>query len=148
MRTLLGAAAAITAILTGSPATAATTPAPRFHGAQYDSPGPDTRGADSLNAEWITLVNDGPAAVRLTGWTVRDAQGKVYTFGEVSLAAKGGRITLHTGRGADDAGHRHWSSGNHIWNNTGDTATLRDPAGRAVDTCSWTARTGRTWVGC
>ncbi|MEU4689419.1 lamin tail domain-containing protein [Actinoplanes sp. NPDC023714] len=130
-----------------TPAHAATTPVPRLDVAQYDAPGTDTRAADSLNAEWISLVNDGGKPVSVTGWSIREQGGRVYTFGAVTIAAKG-RLWLHTGRGADTGEHRYWNSGNHLWNNTGDEATLRDPAGRVTDTCAWTRQANRTRVAC
>jgi hypothetical protein len=142
------AAAAVTLAVTGPVATAPASPALRFHSAQYDSPGTDNRSAASLNAEWISLINSGPAAVRLTGWSIRDAAGKVFTFGNVQIAGKGGRVWLHTGTGTGTATDQFWNSRAYIWNNTGDTAQLRTPAGLAHDTCSWTNKAGRTVVGC
>jgi hypothetical protein len=130
----------------GTPASAA--PALRFHGAQYDSPGKDTRSAASLNAEWVSLVNTGSRAVNLKGYTIRDKARHVYTFGNVTIAGKGGRLWLHTGSGTAKTGHRYWGSGAYVWNNTGDTAYLRNAAGKAVDSCTWGAKTGRTWVAC
>lgn len=131
----------------GGPAQAAT-PSLRFHGAQYDSPGSDNRSNASRNAEWISLVNSGSRAVNLRGWTVRDASNHVYTFGNVSIPGKGGRLWLHTGSGTNTAKHRYWGSGNYVWNNTGDTAYLRNAAGKAVDSCSWKSKKNRTWVAC
>ncbi|GAA3350335.1 lamin tail domain-containing protein [Amorphoplanes nipponensis] len=131
----------------GAPASAAT-PSLRFHGAQYDSPGKDTRSNASLNAEWISLVNSGGKAVNLKGYTIRDASRHVYTFGSVSIAANGGRIWLHTGKAAKSGRNVYWGSGNYIWNNTGDTATLRNASGKTLDTCSWKYKANRTWVAC
>lgn len=135
------------ALAAGSPAEAAT-PALRFHGAQYDSPGSDTRSAASLDNEWVSLINSGSKAVNLKGYTIRDASNHVYTLGNVTIAAKGGRLWLHTGKGTNTTRHRYWGSGNYIWNNTGDTAYLRNSAGKAVDSCSWKTKKGRTWVAC
>jgi hypothetical protein len=129
------------------PASAA--PSLRFHGAQYDSPGADkpvTNG--KLNAEWISLVNSGKSAVKLKGYTVRDKAGHVYTFGDVRIAGKGGRFWLKTGTGKATARTVYWGLDNYVWNNTGDTATLKKPNGTTVDTCSWKYKKGRTWVGC
>ena len=134
-------------VTVGGPASAAG-PALRFHGTQYDSPGSDTRSNASRNAEWISLVNSGAKAVNLKGYTIRDASNHVYTFGNVAIAGKGGRIWLHTGSGANSAKHRYWGSGNYVWNNTGDTATLKNAAGKKVDTCSYKKKAKRTWVGC
>ena len=134
-------------VAVGGPASAAT-PSLRFHGAQYDSPGKDTRSNASLNAEWISLVNSGSKAVNLKGYTIRDASSHVYTFGSTTIAGGGGRIWLHTGKGTRSARTVYWGSGNYVWNNTGDTATLRNASGKSLDTCSWKSKSGRTWVGC
>jgi hypothetical protein len=145
------AAAVVTALAgamaIGGPASAAT-PSLRFHGAQYDSPGKDTRTNASLNNEWISLINSGSKAVNLDHYTIRDAANHVFTFGDVTIPARGGRIWLHTGKGTKNARNAYWGSGNYIWNNTGDTATLRNASGKTLDTCSWKSKKNRTWVGC
>src|SRR4029450_4803700 len=46
-----------------------------------------------------------------------------------------------TGRGRNgrpDAAHLYWNSGAYIWDNDGDTATLRSVSGRISDSCTWT----------
>ena len=145
---LAAAAVALTGLVAvGGPASAAT-PSLRFHGAQYDSPGKDTRSNASLNAEWISLVNSGSKAVNLKGYTIRDASSHVHTFGNTTIAGGGGRIWLHTGKGTASARTVYWGSGNYVWNNTGDTATLRNASGKWLDNCSWKSKSGRTWVGC
>jgi hypothetical protein len=152
MRPILAAAAALAltagAVTVLPGAASAATPPLRFHGAQYDSPGTDNRSNASLNAEWVSLVNTGASAVNLRGWTIRDKANHVYTFGNVSIPGRGGRLWLHTGTGTTKAPNAYWGSGNYVWNNTGDTAYLRKPSGATVDTCSWGQRAGRTWVGC
>jgi hypothetical protein len=149
-RTLPGIVTALAAAgitLTGAVPARAAEPALRFHDTQYDSPGRDHRTDASLNAEWIALINTGSAAVDLTGWRVVDRT-RTYTFGDVTIAARGGRVWLHTGRGTDTATHVYWGSGNYVWNNTGDTATLLNRAGVAHDTCTWQQKAGRTRVAC
>jgi predicted extracellular nuclease len=112
---------------------------------QYDSPGSDTRTNTSLNAEYVTLKNMSTSSRSLTGWTLRDAQGHVYKFGTFTLGA-GRSVVIHTGKGANTSTNRYWGSGNYIWNNTGDTAYLRSPAGTLLDTCRWTTtRPGYTY---
>ena len=137
--------AAVAAI--AGPAEAAT-PALRFHGAQYDSPGSDTRSATSLNNEWVSLINSGGSPVNLNHYTIRDKANHVYTFGNVTIAGNGGRLWLHTGKGTNTTTNRYWGSGNYIWNNDGDTAYLRNASGKALDSCSWGYKSGRTWVAC
>jgi Lamin Tail Domain len=145
---LAAAAVALAGTLTISGPASAATPSLRFHGAQYDSPGKDTRSNASLNAEWISLVNTGSKAVNLKGYTIRDASRHTYTFGSTTIAAKGGRIWVKTGKGTKSGRNVFWGSGNYIWNNTGDTATLRNASGKSLDTCSWKSKANRTWVAC
>jgi hypothetical protein len=148
-RTLLGTISALAiaagTLVAAGPAQAA--PAMRFHSTQYDSPGKDTRSNTSLNAEWIALVNTGSTAVNLSGWKIVD-KSKTYTFGNVTIAGKGGKVYLHTGKGTNSKTHLYWGSGNYVWNNTGDTATLRTKAGRTHDTCKWGYKSGRTRIAC
>ncbi len=53
---------------------------------------------------------------------------------------------VHTGdgtrgkqpNGTADSSRFYWNSGNYVWNNDKDTATLRSGSGRAYDPCQWT----------
>ncbi|WP_127499929.1 lamin tail domain-containing protein [Actinoplanes solisilvae] len=123
-------------------------PVVRFHSVQYDSPGADNRSPDSLNQEWISVVNTGVQPVNLRRWTVRDDAGKTFTFGGLTLRGNGARVVLHTGKGRPSTTDVFWNSGNYVWNNTGDAAELRDASGRTVDSCSWTSKKGRSLVAC
>jgi hypothetical protein len=46
-------------------------------------------------------------------------------------------VQVHTGKGTNTSAHRYWGRSWYVWNNTGDTAYLRYPAGTTADTCSW-----------
>jgi hypothetical protein len=108
----------------------------------FDSPGSDTGSRASLDAEAVTIKNTTKTTRVLTGWTLHDASHHTYVFGPFSLRA-GRSVTIHTGQGTNTAADRYWGrSGRvgYIWNNTGDTATLVNAAGRTVDTCRYTAR--------
>jgi lamin tail-like protein len=102
----------------------------------FNSPGTDTRTITSLNAEYVVLRNVSSTNRSLYGWTVRDAASHIYRFGSYTLRA-GYSVYVHTGRGTNTATHRYWGSGNYIWNNTGDKATLKNSAGTTMDTCSY-----------
>ena len=121
-------------VVAGMQPAAAAGPAVRIVKVQYDSPGADTRSTASLNAEWVALRNMTGARVNLSGWTLRDAQNHVYTFGNLTVAARA-TVYVHTGRGTNTAAHRYWGSGNYVWNNTGDRAILRNRTAVA-QTCS------------
>lgn len=120
-------------------ADAATVPAVTITGAYYDSPGSDTRSNASLNAEWIRLTNNTSKAISLKGWTLRDKQNHVYTFASYNLGAHK-YVMVRTGKGTNGkpaSTDRYWGSGNYIWNNTGDTATVKNNKAKVIDTCTW-----------
>jgi hypothetical protein len=135
------AAAALTAAFVVPallPAAAEASPALQLGRIQYDSPGTDTRTNASLNAEYVTIKNVSSTKSSLSGFTLRDAQSHVYTFGTFALAA-GKSVRLHTGKGTNTSTDRFWGSAAYIWNNTGDKASLKTHAGSLVDSCSWTS---------
>lgn len=109
----------------------------QFGRVYVNSPGSDTRTNTSLNAEWAIVKNVTGTTRCLTGWTVRDAAGRIYPFRTRFCLGPYKYVYLHTGRGTDTSLHRYWNSGNYIWNNTGDTAYLRNSAGTLMDTCKW-----------
>jgi hypothetical protein len=129
---ILGIAAALTLGL-ASPASAAI----RVTKIYFDSPGADTGSNTSLNAEYVMIKNTGTARKALTGWTLRDASGHVYKFPTFRLGA-GKSVKLHTGKGANTLGNVYWRSSSYIWNNTGDTATLKRSNGTVASRCSYT----------
>jgi hypothetical protein len=137
---LLSTLTVITGVaLAATPAEAAT-PAVQFTKVQYNSPGSDDRSNTSLNAEWVRLTNTTKSTINLKNWTVRDAAGKVYKFTANYNLGAGKNVYVHTGKGTDgkpDVQHRYWQSGNYIWNNTGDTASLRNPSNNTIDSCTW-----------
>ena len=55
-----------------------------------------------------------------------------YTLGAHSY------VKIHTGHGTRTQTDRYWNQNWYIWNNTGDTATLRDSSGGTVDSCRYT----------
>ncbi|XVU24574.1 lamin tail domain-containing protein [Actinoplanes sp. CA-054009] len=132
------AAASMLGFAVATPAQAAEAPV-YFSRIYYDSPGSDTRSNASLNAEWFRLTNSTKKTIQLKNFTVRDAANHVYKFGAYALAP-GKSVVVHTGKGTagkPSAVDRYWGSGNYIWNNTGDTATLRNPAGKVINTCKF-----------
>ena len=93
----------------------------------------DAEGNDNenLNDEYVTFENRGDESLDLSGWTVTDEAGKTYTFGNVTLGP-GERVTLHTGSGEDTASDVYWGQSSAVWNNDGDTVTVRDAGGSVV----------------
>ena len=61
--------------------------------------------------------------VALTGWTLSNPRGKVYTFGNVALF-KESFINLHTTTGVDVPTDLFWNQTEAVWRE-GDEVTLR-----------------------
>ncbi len=131
MLTLTGPAAA------AAPAAAHRAPSPVvISEIFYNSPGSDRGSNQSLNAEWVKLRNRTGHRVSLNGWTLRDTAHHVYHFVGYSLRAHG-TVRIHTGSGRDTQWNLFQDRGWYVWNNDGDTAILRGPAGNNRDRCSY-----------
>ena len=87
-----------------------------------------------MNGETVTIRNDGLATVDITRWTLADASGKnLFTFPSLALTP-GGIAVVHSGRGVPSGADYYWGKTTGIWNDTGDTATLRDASGAVIST--------------
>ncbi len=85
------------------------------------------------NDETVVIVNGSSAALDMTGWTIRDTRGHVYTFGAFTLPVDD-QVTLYTGKGTDSATKRYWGQPTGVLDNTGpETLSLRDPSGILID---------------
>ncbi|WP_367176697.1 lamin tail domain-containing protein [Haloarcula rubripromontorii] len=93
----------------------------------------DAAGNDNenLNDEYLTLTNTGDEPLDLSGWTVSDAVGHRYTFASLTLVPNGS-VTLYTGRGIDSGTERYWGRNGAVWNNDGDTVSVRNASGETV----------------
>jgi len=93
----------------------------------------DAAGNDNenLNDEYLVFENRGETDRNLTGWTVTDGAGHGYTVGAVTLAPDE-QVTLHTGTGTDTDSDIYWDRSGAVWNNGGDTVTVRNADGAVV----------------
>ncbi|MFC1464423.1 MAG: lamin tail domain-containing protein [Candidatus Brachytrichaceae bacterium NZ_4S206] len=72
--------------------------------------------------EAVVIVNEGDE-VDLTGWTLSNPRGKVYTFGNVALFRES-FINLHTTSGVDVPTDLFWNQPEAVWR-VGDEVVLR-----------------------
>lgn len=109
---------------------------PRIERVIYDAPGNDNL---NLNGEWVEIAAGGPESVDLTGWVLKDASASHrYRFPPGFTIGAGETIRVYTGCGTDTAVELYWcNQGSAVWNNSGDTAFLLDPAGNIVDSVTW-----------
>jgi hypothetical protein len=97
-------------------------------------------GTRNLNREWVQIHNGGTRGVVIWRWRIRDAAGHVFIFPNIRLTP-GQDVRVHTGGGFDAFGdpiHLYWGSSSHLWNNDGDTATLRRANGTLASRCRYT----------
>lgn len=95
----------------------------------FDAPGNDHQ---NLNGEWVRITNSGPDSVTMTGWRLSDEGNKhVYRFPTFTLSS-GSSVTVYTGSGTNTATALYMRFSQAVWNNDGDTATLKDTAGNII----------------
>lgn len=99
---------------------------------RFDADGDDN---ENLNDEWVRITNQGGGPVDLTGWVLKDTSASHrYPFPSGFVLGAGASVTTRTGCGPDSPTELHWcNEGSAVWNNSGDTAFLLDPAGNIVD---------------
>ncbi|WP_239143751.1 lamin tail domain-containing protein [Actinoplanes philippinensis] len=113
----------------------------------YNAPGVDNRTNKSINGEYAKLTNRSRKSVNLKGWTVRDAAGNLYRFTGTYTLGAGKSVIVRTGKGTNTTATRYWGKSYHVWNNSGDTATLRTDTGKYIDSCKWT-KAGKGYTTC
>ena len=94
--------------------------------------GRDGRSKRSLNAEWVTVKNTGRLPVSLKGWTLADKSGHTYLFSNLCLRGHQS-VRVHTGIGHDTHRDVYQDRRAYVWDNNGDTATLRNNHHRIID---------------
>ncbi len=140
-RLVIGIGAAVATIVGASLAVAipaeASTPAIMITKVYYNSPGKDTGSNSSLNAEYVRLTNKRGSTMNLKSWTLLDKANHVYKFSGDFYLKSGSSVVIHTGKGTNTSTNRYWGLSWYVWNNTGDTAYVRNPGGTLIDSCSW-----------
>jgi len=145
LTTLLTSAVMLVAV--AGPASAAI----RIERIRYDAPGPDRRTNAHLNEERVVLINTGDTVRNIGGWTVRDLAGRRYRIPDGFRLGPDRLVRISTGNGSDDGNDLFWGSGNYIWNNNADRATLRNRSGDIIDRCGYndgSTRENRTTKHC
>jgi hypothetical protein len=71
-------------------------------------------GAGVLASELVTIQNNGDSALLMTGWTLKDGQGSIFTFPQLTLYP-GGNVQVHSGSGTDIATDLYWRLSAPVW---------------------------------
>lgn len=98
---------------------------------EADPPGRDVEG------EYIEIRNVGPD-VDLTGFSVRDESSQHrFEFPSGTRLATESTLRIFTGCGTDTATELYWCSTGPVWDNSGDTVFLVNPAGSIQASASY-----------
>lgn len=86
--------------------------------------------------EYVEIKNFDTRSIQVEGWTLRDIAEHIYTFPNFVMAPNQ-VCRIYTNQILTDFCSFNYGSGQAIWNNTGDTAYLRDSTGKLIDEYSY-----------
>ena len=105
----------------------------------FDPAGTDTGSNRHLNKGVVVVKNTGPRAKQLKDWKLFN-RGRDHSFRFPRFKLRAGRtVKIHTGRGAANRFNLYWRNDWYIWNNDGDTATLKNSQASTVSRCSYSS---------
>jgi LysM repeat protein len=84
-------------------------------------------GAGDLATERVRLERKGEGDLSLANWQLRDENGHIYTFPQLTLFP-GGAVDVYTGDGVNGVDALYWGLDQPVWE-TGETVTLVDAQG-------------------
>jgi hypothetical protein len=84
-------------------------------------------GAGDITSEGVEIRNTG-GVVDLTGWTLSDSEGNVFTFPEQRLFTNG-LVTVYTRRGTNTPIALYWGRSAAAWGEPGESVTLANANG-------------------
>ena len=82
--------------------------------------------------EYVEFKNFGTSTVTLTGWTLRDKASHIFHFPAGAKMTKNKVCRVYTNQVHTSTCGFDYHSKSAIWNNDGDTATLKDGAAKVV----------------
>lgn len=80
--------------------------------------------------QWVEIANQGTGLIDLSGWSLATREDQSYTFPANFTLKPGSTAMVHSGSGSNTSSNLYDSSLD--WNELGDTATLKDAAGRII----------------
>ena len=87
---------------------------------------------DDAEDEYVTFRNTGDEALNLSDWVVENEDGKRFVFPNGFIHESGQIVTVHSGQGSDTESDLHWGAAGGVWDDDGDTITVRVADGREV----------------
>lgn len=87
---------------------------------------------DDVDDEYVAFRNTGDEALNLSDWVVENEEGRRFVFPDGFTLDAGQNVTLHSGRGSDTETDVYWGATSGVWDDDGDTITVRTADGREV----------------
>lgn len=84
---------------------------------------------DDLDDEYVVFQNEGDERIDLSGYVVRNEDGRSYEFSDGTTIDPGERLTLQSGTGADSEHERYWDAEEPVWGERGNTVLVETPDG-------------------
>jgi len=103
---------------------ASTETIPTINGGTIDANILGVVGAGVLASESVAIQNNGNTSLLLTGWMLKDGQGRVFVFPQLTLYP-GGTVQVHSSTGQDSAADLYWQLTASAWK-SGDLVALYD----------------------
>ena len=86
--------------------------------------------------EYVEIRNDDTNPIQMQNWTLYDVANHTFTF--PTYAMQPGEVCrIYTNENHPESCGFNYGNGSAIWNNSGDTATLRDGNGTLIDDYSY-----------
>lgn len=86
--------------------------------------------------EYVEIKNFDTRSIQVEDWPLRDIANHIYTFPHFVIAPNQ-TCRVYTNQNHPEFCSFYYGSGQAIWNNTGDTAYLRDSSGNLIDEYSY-----------
>ena len=86
--------------------------------------------------EFVEIENVDAVTIQLANWTLSDAANHVFNF-PAFLIQPGQGCRVYTNENHPEWCGFNYGSGSAIWNNSGDTATLKDADGTVSDSYTY-----------
>jgi len=87
--------------------------------------------ATDPSKEYIEIYNTTNTTLDVTGWTISDNQNHIFKFGRFFLQP-GRKVRIHTGAGSNTLVDLYWVLTTFVWDDGGDTITIRDASGNIL----------------
>ncbi|WP_459194825.1 lamin tail domain-containing protein [Halosimplex sp. J119] len=89
-------------------------------------------GLGDSQDEHVSFENAGEERLDLSGWRLRNGEGRAFEFPSGATVDPGETVRVHSGDGRDEPGEYYWGAEDTVWSTRGGTVVVETPDGRRV----------------